>query len=130
MDVSPRLWDVKNSRAMGKSLEAQKINAAVDRIRVDINHHYQELMRSDGYVTASKLKDIAKQCGIKTRVTYHVARHSAAMTILLSNGVPIDTVSRLLRHTNIKTTQIYAKITNQKISQDMAELSAKLENME
>ena len=77
-----------------------------------------------------KLKDIAKQCGIKTRVTYHVARHSAATTILLSNGVPIETVSRLLGHTKIKTTQIYAKITNQKISQDMAELSAKLENME
>ena len=77
-----------------------------------------------------KLKDIAKQCGIKTRVTYHVARHSAATTILLSNGVPLETVSRLLGHTNIKTTQIYAKITNQKISQDMAELSAKLENME
>lgn len=77
-----------------------------------------------------KLKDIAKQCGIKTRVTYHVARHSAATTILLSNGVPIETVSRLLGHTNIKTTQIYAKITNQKISQDMAALSAKLENME
>lgn len=76
------------------------------------------------------LKDIAKQCGIKTRVTYHVARHSAATTILLSNGVPIETVSRLLGHTNIKTTQIYAKITNQKISQDMAALSAKLENME
>ena len=54
----------------------------------------------------------------------------AATTILLSNGVPIETVSRLLGHTNIKTTQIYAKITNQKISQDMAELSAKLENME
>ena len=40
-----------------------------------------------------KLKDIAKQCGIKTRVTYHVARHSAATTILLSNGVPIETVA-------------------------------------
>ena len=77
-----------------------------------------------------KLKDIAKLCGIKTHVTYHVARHSAATIILLSNGVLIETVSRLLGHTNIKTTQIYAKITNQKISQDMAELSAKLENME
>ena len=63
-------------------------------------------------------------------ITFHQRRHSAATTILLSNGVPIETVSRLLGHTNIKTTQIYAKITNQKISQDMAALSAKLENME
>lgn len=54
------------------------------------------------------LKAIAELCGIKTHLTYHVARHSAATTILLSNGVPIETVSRLLGHTNIKTTQIYA----------------------
>ena len=54
------------------------------------------------------LKEIGSQCGIKTYLTYHVARHSAATTILLSNGVPIETVSRLLGHTNIKTTQIYA----------------------
>ncbi len=68
------------------------------------------------------LKAIAELCGIKTHLTYHVARHSAATTILLSNGVPIETVSRLLGHTNIKTTQIYAKITVQKISQDLEQL--------
>ena len=61
--------------------------------------------------------------GYKVHLTYHVARHSAATTVLLSNGVPIETVSRLLGHTNIKTTQIYAKITAQKISQDMETLS-------
>ncbi len=65
MDVPPRLWDVKNGRATGKSLEAQKINAAVDRIRVDVNRHYQELMRSDGYVTAAKLKDAYLGIGVK-----------------------------------------------------------------
>ena len=77
-----------------------------------------------------KLKSIAELCGIKVRLTYHVARHSAATTVLLSNGVPIETVSRLLGHTNIKTTQIYAKITAQKISQDMENLSHRLEDME
>ncbi len=76
------------------------------------------------------LKAIAKLCGIKTHLTYHTARHSAATTILLSNGVPIETVSRLLGHTNIKTTQIYAKITAQKISQDLEQLSDKLGDME
>ena len=337
MDVPLRLWDVKNNRASGKSIEAQKINIAVDRIRVEVNRRYQELMQTDGYVTATKLKDaylgigvkqetllklfdqynsefakkvgysrakgtfqryvtvckhireflphtykrediplkelnlsfindfeyflrtekkcrtntiwgymivlkhivsiarndgrlpfnpfagyinspesvdrgyvtreeihtmmntdmpdkthnlqtffdgnlwiitrrkktntesnirlldvprriiekykgmtkdnkvfpmpsnttcnkklktIAKLCGIKAHLTYHVARHSAATTILLSNGVPIETVSRLLGHTNIKTTQIYAKITAQKISQDMEQLSEKLGDME
>lgn len=77
-----------------------------------------------------KLKEIGKQCGIKTRLTYHVSRHSAATTILLSHGVPIETVSRILGHTNIKTTQIYARITNPKISRDMETLSHKLEGME
>jgi len=76
------------------------------------------------------LKKIGVQCGIKTRLTYHVSRHSAATTILLSHGVPIETVSRILGHTNIKTTQIYARITNQKISRDMETLSQKLEDME
>ncbi|GLL54785.1 hypothetical protein KUBF_24470 [Bacteroides finegoldii] len=50
MDVSPRLWDVKNSRASGKSVEAQRINLAVDKIRVEVNRRYQELMQTDGYV--------------------------------------------------------------------------------
>lgn len=76
------------------------------------------------------LKGIVRQCGFKTRLSTHVARHTNATTALLSNGVPIETVSRLLRHTNIKTTQIYAKITAQKISQDMETLSHKLEDME
>ena len=52
----PKLWDVKTARATGKSAEAQKINAAVDRIRVDVNRRYQELMQSDGYVTAARLR--------------------------------------------------------------------------
>lgn len=65
MDVPPRLWDVKNSRASGKSVEAQRINLAVDKIRVEVNHRYQELMQTDGYVTAAKLKDAYLGIGVK-----------------------------------------------------------------
>lgn len=76
------------------------------------------------------LKKIAKQCGINKRVTYHQSRHTFSTTITLSQGVPIETVSRMLGHTNIKTTQIYAKITKEKISQDMEVLSHKLARLE
>ena len=76
------------------------------------------------------LKELGRQCGFKIRLTYHVARHTNATTVLLSHGVPIETVSRLLGHTDLKTTQIYARITNQKISSDMEVLSHKLEKME
>ena len=65
MDVPPRLWDVKNSRASGKSVEAQRINLAVDKIRVEVNRRYQELMQTDGYVTAAKLKDAYLGIGVK-----------------------------------------------------------------
>ena len=65
LDVPPKLWDVKTARATGKSAEAQKINAAVDRIRVDVNRRYQELMQSDGYVTAARLRDVYLGLGVK-----------------------------------------------------------------
>lgn len=61
---------------------------------------------------------------------FQLCRHTNATTVLLSHGVPIETVSRLLGHTDLKTTQIYARITNQKISSDMEILSHKLEKME
>lgn len=65
MDVPPRLWDVKNGRATGKSVEAMQINLAVDKIRVEVNRRYQELMQSDGYVTAAKLRDAYLGIGVK-----------------------------------------------------------------
>lgn len=76
------------------------------------------------------LKKIGKQCGIKTRLTYHVSRHTFGTLLTISQGVPIETVSRMMGHTNIKTTQIYAKITKEKISQDMEALSHKLKGLE
>jgi len=78
----------------------------------------------------SYLKEIADLCDIHKNVTFHLARHTFATTTTLSKGVPIETVSKMLGHTNIKTTQIYARITNEKISKDMQLLSSKLDDME
>ena len=72
------------------------------------------------------LRRIAKQCGINKRISSHMARHTMATTVCLSQGVPIETVSQMLGHSCITTTQIYAKITNDKISKDMALLTDKI----
>jgi site-specific recombinase XerD len=72
------------------------------------------------------LKEIAKDLGIKKTLTFHVARHTFATTVTLSNGVPIETVSKMLGHTKIATTQIYARVLEKKISEDMDVLRKKL----
>ena len=71
------------------------------------------------------LKEIADICGINKDLTFHIARHTFATTITLSNGVPLETVSKMLGHTNLKTTQHYAKILDKKISEDMMILKSK-----
>jgi integrase/recombinase XerD len=72
------------------------------------------------------LKEIADICGIKKNLTFHLARHTFATTITISNGVPIETVSKMLGHTSLQTTQIYARIVDKKISEDMNRLKAML----
>lgn len=62
-------------------------------------------------------------------ITFHLARHTFATTTTLAKGVPIETVSKMLGHTNIETTQIYARITNEKIRKDMEVLAGKLDAM-
>ena len=75
------------------------------------------------------LKEIADLCNIRKPLSFHMARHTFA-TMSLSKGVPIESVSKMLGHTNIKTTQIYARITNKKIEADMIALGAKLDIFE
>lgn len=70
------------------------------------------------------LKTIADLAGITKPLTHHVARHTSATTIFLANGVPLEIVSKQLGHSSIKTTQIYAKITNDMLSKEADKLDA------
>ncbi|MCE7070517.1 site-specific integrase [Dyadobacter sp. CY327] len=75
----------------------------------------------------SYLKEIADVCGIERNITFHLARHTFATTVTLSNNVPIESVSKMLGHKDLRTTQHYAKIVDKKVSNDMDALRLKLE---
>jgi site-specific recombinase XerD len=65
------------------------------------------------------LKEVAELASIQKNLTFHMARHTFATTITLTNGVPIETISKMLGHSKLSTTQIYAKVIEQKVSDDM-----------
>lgn len=75
----------------------------------------------------SYLKELAAICGIRKYLTSHMARHTFATTITLTNGVPIESVSKMLGHRTIRTTQLYAKVLDVKVSEDMNNLRVRLE---
>lgn len=103
------------------------INVVLSDGAKHIIEKYKDAPKKKGHVfpvlsnqkTNQYLKEIATACGIDKELTFHMARHTFA-TLTLSKGVPIESVSRMLGHTNIRTTQVYAKITNKKIEHDMA----------
>lgn len=74
----------------------------------------------------ANLKVIARLCGIERNLTYHMVRHTYATQTCISQGVPIETLSKLMGHRSIQTTQIYTKITNQKVNEDMKKLFTKV----
>jgi site-specific recombinase XerD len=74
------------------------------------------------------LKEVAAVCGVKKNLTMHMARHTFATTVTLSNGVPIETVSKMLGHSKLATTQIYAQVLENKVSEDMQNLKRRMVN--
>lgn len=98
MSVPKTMWN--SGRATGKSVAARVINR--------------------------RLKIIAVKCGIERRLVFHCLRHNFATHITLSMGVPLETVSRMLGHAEISTTQIYAKVTDDKINADTRSFDSRI----
>lgn len=105
-----------------------KAKEIIDRYKKDPNNMVSERLLPiySNHMINRTLKDIAVVCDIKKNVTFHVARHTFATAIALSNGVPIETVSKLLGHTKLSTTQIYAKVVEKKVGEAMQNLMAHL----
>ncbi|WP_254667653.1 site-specific integrase, partial [Sphingobacterium sp. HMSC13C05] len=76
----------------------------------------------------SYLKEIADLCEITKELTFHKSRHTFATSVTLANSVPIETVSKMLGHTDIKTTQHYAKLLDNRVAIDMERLERKIES--
>jgi len=72
------------------------------------------------------LKEIAVICDIRKTMTFHLARHTFATTVTLNNGIPLETVSKMLGHSKLSTTQVYVHVLEMKISEDMKQLRGKL----
>jgi len=106
----------------------QKAQAIIDKYKGDLECQKENKLLPviSNQKLNTYLSEIADVCDINKHITMHIGRHTFATTVTLTNGVPIETVSKMLGHTSIKTTQIYSKVVDTKISRDMEELSLKL----
>ena len=130
--IDGNYWIFSKREKTDESLKIPLLNKALNIIK-----KYDSSMTSSNKIfpiysnqkTNDSLKEIAIQLKIKKKLSFHVARHTFATTVTLSNGVPIETVSKLLGHTKLATTQIYAKVLEQKVSSDMSILRDKLNSI-
>lgn len=129
--INGELWIYTHRKKTGTASNVPLLKPALEIIQKYKEHPYCELkgrllpVKSNQKMNAY-LKEIADVCGIKKKLTMHIARHTFATTVTLSNGVPIETVSKLLGHTKLATTQIYAQVMEHKVSADMDALSEKM----
>lgn len=131
IDVDRNFWIMTNRQKTGTNSNIPLLPIAEEIIRKYENH---PLVSNSGKLLPvfsnqkinEYLKTIADNCNINKKLTFHCARHTFATTITLSNNVPIESVSKMLGHKSIKTTQHYAKILDSKVSNDMNALKEKL----
>jgi site-specific recombinase XerD len=121
--VDGKEWVVISRKKTGNRLSIPllpRAKAIIDRYRGTLSNRLLPVcsnQRFNGY-----LKEIADICNIEKNITSHIGRHTFATTITLSKGIPIETVSKMLGHSSLITTQIYAKVTDRKVAQDMQKL--------
>lgn len=129
----------ENDGSLWISADRQKTKTAFNvkllDIPVQIMDYYEGLAEGDSVFPAMSLgqvnvglKRIALHCKINRALTYHMGRYTFASQICLSQGVPIESVSRMLGHTNIQTTQRYARLNNGKIISDMKMFAERVAN--
>lgn len=124
MGIDGNNWIVTKRQKTKTPIKIPLLDPALELIKKYANHPVTQITGSLlPIITNEKLnvylKEVAILCGIKKNLTFHMARHTFATTVTLSNGVPIETVSKLLGHTKIATTQIYARVLENKVSKDM-----------
>ena len=127
MDVNGEQWIVSKRHKTKVPFQVKLLP-----ISLEIIERYRHI-RTDNHVFGNcnywsmckQLKTVIKECGIEKPISWHCARHGFA-TMALTNGMPIESVSRILGHTNITTTQIYAKITTEKLNTDLTAFGNKL----
>lgn len=133
--IDGSLWILRDRGKTGEVENVPLLPKAIEIIEKYKNHPYckvhNKLLPVNSNVRYNAyLKEIADLCGIQKKLTTHVARHTCATTVLLSNDVPIETAQEFLGHNDIRTTQIYAKVVQKKLSNDLNVLKDKLKTIQ
>lgn len=128
-------WIITKRQKTGTPVKVPLLPKSLHIIEKYKNHHRTLdngtlLPKISNQKLNSYLKEVADLSGVTKNLTFHMARHTFATTVTLSNGVPIETVSKLLGHTKIATTQIYARVIEKKVSEDMQKLREQFLNNE
>jgi integrase/recombinase XerD len=130
--IDKKFWIVTKREKNGNQVKLPLLSKAISIIEKYKNDGECEVSKSllpviSNQKLNSYLKEIAAVCHINKNLTFHLARHTFATTVTLTNGVPIETVSKILGHRKLSTTQIYAKVIERKVSEDMNILQKKLD---
>lgn len=128
LTIGNELWLITRRQKNNMPCQIKLMTIPMEIIKRHLKRDSEAIFNLPTYgVSLKKLKHIGKLCGLQKHITFHVARHTFA-TMALTNGMPIESISKILGHSNISTTQIYAKIINKKLAADISQLEQNLNN--